>query len=258
LKHALKKARNGFSADSQQIIQELNGEEDMQESALLHFASHRLQEVSLAFMAIVYSIRLYWLFRFKAGRDRQPRTGRLSTDPLKGAAYSLANIVMPWAMESTRTNIFFWVQFVLFHLGVTAAITLSFIIPYAPSWLESKVVVWLFQIFIGSAFLVGCYRMVRRVANPVMRAISTPDDYFCLALLTVWFFFSGLSAPNDVSGGEGHLVTFFFLTAFFLVYVPFSKISHYLYYPFMRFYLGRSLGHRGVYPIRRSAMPGKG
>ena len=91
-----------------------------------------------------------------------------------------------------------------------------------------------------------------------MRAISTPDDYFSLGLLTVWFFFAGLSAPNDASGGEGHLVTFFILTAFFLVYVPFSKISHYLYYPFMRFYLGRSLGHRGVYPIRRSVMPGKG
>jgi hypothetical protein len=31
--------------------------------------------------------------------------------------------------------------------------------------------------------------------------------------------------------------------------VPFSKISHYLYYPFTRYYLGKSLGYRGVYPI---------
>jgi len=230
----------------------------MQESALLHFASHRLQEVSLAFMAIVYSIRLYWLFQFKAGRDRQPRTGRLSTDPMKGAAYSIANIAMPWAMESTRTNILYWVQFALFHIGVTAAITLSFIIPYGPSLLENKIVVWLFQGFIGAAFLVGCYRIVRRILKPVMRAISTPDDYFSLILLTVWFFFAVLASPNDASRGEWHLLAFFFLTAFFLVYVPFSKISHYLYYPFMRFYIGRSLGHRGVYPIRRSVMPGKG
>lgn len=168
----------------------------MQESTLLHFASHRLQEVSLVFMAVVYSARLYWLMRFKAGKDGQPRTGRGDTGPWKGAAYSLANIAMPWAMESTRANFFYWIQFVLFHLGVTAAITLSFLIPYAPKTLESPVVVWLFQIFIGAAFLVGCYRMGRRVLNPYLRAISTPDHYFSLALLIVWFFFAGLAAPK--------------------------------------------------------------
>ncbi len=42
--------------------------------------------------------------------------------------------------------------------------------------------------------------------------------------------------------------SFFILTAFFLIYVPFSKISHYLYYPFTRYYLGKTLGHRGVHP----------
>ena len=54
------------------------------------------------------------------------------------------------------------------------------------------------------------------------------------------------------SGGEGRLVAFFVLTAFFLVYVPFSKISHYLYYPFTRYYLGKTMGYRGVYPVQRS------
>jgi hypothetical protein len=33
--------------------------------------------------------------------------------------------------------------------------------------------------------------------------------------------------------------------------VPFSKISHYLYYPFTRYYLGKTLGRRGVYPMRK-------
>ena len=40
------------------------------------------------------------------------------------------------------------------------------------------------------------------------------------------------------------------LTAFFLFYVPFSKISHYIFYPFTRWYLGKTLGHRGVYPLK--------
>jgi nitrate reductase gamma subunit len=223
----------------------------MHESQLLHFAEHRLQEVALLVMATVYTIRLIWLFRFKAGGDRQGRTGRFSTSPQKGALYSLGNIAMPWAMESTRTNLVFWIQFVLFHLGVTAAIALSFVIPYAPSLLDYGFVVLGFQMFIGVAFLIGCYRMYRRVSDRTMRAISTPDDYFCIALLTVWFAVGVFAAPNDITGGEGILLTFFLLTAFFLMYVPFSKIGHYLYYPITRYYLGRSLGYRGVFPIQR-------
>ena len=84
-----------------------------------------------------------------------------------------------------------------------------------------------------------------------MRALSSPDDYFSLLLLTAWFLFAYLAVPNSTAGGEWHLLTYFMLTAFFLMYVPFSKISHYLYYPFTRYYLGKTLGRRGVYPMRK-------
>ena len=89
------------------------------------------------------------------------------------------------------------------------------------------------------------------MTNPYIRAISSPDDHFSLILLTVWFAFAFMAAPNSTANGEGFLITYFILTAFFLMYVPFSKISHYLYYPFTRTYLGRTLGRRGVFPIRR-------
>jgi hypothetical protein len=46
-------------------------------------------------------------------------------------------------------------------------------------------------------------------------------------------------------------IVYLYLTSFFLLYVPFSKISHYLYYPFTRIYIGRALGHRGSYPVAR-------
>jgi nitrate reductase gamma subunit len=118
--------------------------------------------------------------------------------------------------------------------------------------LASDTVVTVLQVVIGAAFVVGLMRFVRRVGNRYMRAISSPDDYFSLTLLTAWFFFAVLAVPNEIAGGEWHLVTYFMLTAFFLVYVPFSKISHYLYYPFTRYYLGKSLGHRGVYPVLRA------
>jgi nitrate reductase gamma subunit len=220
-------------------------------SELLHFAEHRLQEMALLLMAAVYTVRVAWLLRFKAGRERQAATGRGDTSPRKGFIYSWANVAMPWAMESTRRKWFLYLQFVVFHLGVVAAIGLSFIIPYNPGLLESAVLVLLLRVIIGGACLVGVIRLVRRAGNTYMRAISSPDDYFSLLLLTVWFAFAFLSVPNSTRNGEAHLLIYFFMTAFFLMYVPFSKISHYLYYPFTRYYLGKTMGHRGVFPIRR-------
>jgi len=221
-------------------------------SDLLYFSEHTLQEVALIFMAVVYSLRIRWLFKFKGGRERQAPTGGIDSTTRKGIMYSWAAIAMPWTMESTRKKAFFYAQFVVFHIGVVAAIVLSFLIPYAPSILQSSAIVIIFQISIGLACIVGCGRIVRRITSKYVRAISSPDDYFSLILLTVWFGFAFFAVPNNYQQGEGILLTYFMLTAFFLMYVPFSKISHYLYYPFSRYWFGKSMGYRGVYPLSRS------
>ena len=226
-------------------------------SDLLNFA-HTLHWYALGFMALVYAIRITWFVRrFKAGGDRQAATGVPGrTTPRKGILYSWGNVAMPWGMESTRTKPFFYAQFVAFHLGVTAAIALLFIIPLAPGILESDIWVLVLRVPIGAAFLVGLGRIVRRFRDPYIRAISSPDDIFSVFLLTAWFFFAFLAVPNSTANGEWHLLGYFFLATFFLVYVPFSKISHYLYYPFTRYYLGKTLGHRGVFPILRGPAHG--
>ena len=240
----------------------------MQENTLLHFVSYGLQEVTLAFMVVVYIARLLWLFRFRAGRDLQAPTGRSSTGPFQGAAYSVAAVGMPWTMESARTHLLYWLQFVVFHLGVVVTIALSLLVPYAPSALASQIVIRLFQVLIGLGFLVGCYRMARRILDPAVRAVSSPDDYFALGLLLAWFVSGWLVAGSHPAGGRpvagqlagdpSFLLIFFLIAAVFHVYVPFSKILHYLYYPFTRYYLGKTLGYRGVYPIERSHLPAKG
>ncbi len=219
-------------------------------SEFLHFSEHTLQEAALLVMAVVYTLRIRWFLKFKAGKERQAPTGSIDTTKLKGIIYSWANIFMPWAMESTRKKFFNYLQFVFFHIGVVIAISLSFVIPYLPGLLEVKGVVTLVQVFTGLACLIGVTRFIRRISNVYMKALSTPDDYFSLLLLTFWFFFAALAAPNDISKGEGVMLTYFIMTAFFLLYVPFSKISHYLYYPFTRYYFGKSMGHRGVYPLQ--------
>ncbi len=117
-------------------------------SELLHFSEHTLQEAALVIMAIVYTLRIRWLFSFKGGRERQAPTGATDTTPRKGIIYSWATVAMPWAMESTRTKPFFYVQFIIFHIGVTLAILLSFIIPYAPSLLLDNTILLQFSRFL--------------------------------------------------------------------------------------------------------------
>ncbi|MCB2212038.1 hypothetical protein KQI52_07995 [bacterium] len=218
----------------------------------MHLAES-MAHYALIVMAIVYTLRLRWFLGFAAGKERQAPTGAEDTTPKKGSMYSLMNIAMPWAMESTRKKPFFYMQFVLFHLGVVSGITLSFTIPFAPEFTASPVVHLLFKIFLGAACLVGFMRIIRRMTDKYVRAISTPDDHFAVWLLTVWF---GLAFfATDMAGGWMQYI-YFWMTMFFLLYVPFSKISHYLYYPFTRWYIGKTMGRRGVYPIRRGRVAG--
>jgi nitrate reductase gamma subunit len=224
-------------------------------SGTLRFVSDELQLMALGFMAIVYFLRIRWLLHFPAGRERQAPSGSPNTSSFKGIVYSWANIAMPWSMESTRQEFFFYAQFVIFHLAVAANILMSFVIPYAPSLMRPMIVVRGLQVLFALGCMIGCYRLYRRLSNPFIRQISSPDDYFSLILLTVWMFVSIWAAPNRPEQGEGSLMTYFIMTAFFLVYVPFSKISHYLYYPFTRYYFGRTMGYRGVYPIKRGPDP---
>jgi len=213
--------------------------------------------VALVVMAIVYTMRIRWLLSFNLAKDKSAPGNPGQSNKQRGARYSLWNVAMPWSMESTRKpkGFVFYMSFVLFHMGVVAGITLAFVSTIAPEFLRVPVVGYTTLVFIVAAFLVSVYRIFRRALRPLMRLISTPDDYFSLIMLTVWF---GLGACTQAylmgiwgMTSETLLIAYLYLTSFFLLYVPFSKISHYLYYPFTRTYVGRALGQRGSYPVVR-------
>jgi nitrate reductase gamma subunit len=216
-------------------------------SDFLRILENEVQIVALSFLLFVYILRIVWLFRFKSSKEKTYPEGNSTA----GVAYSMLNVAMPWAMESARKKPFFYIQFVLFHLGVTFAIGATFIIPYWPHLFEIKAIVWIFQFIVGVAFIVGLFRLYRRLADASIRLISSWDDYFSLILMIFYFAVAFLAIPISYHRAEWPLILFFALTAFFLIYVPFSKIGHYLYYPFTRFFLGRTLGHRGVYAKKK-------
>ncbi len=214
--------------------------------------------IALAIMAVVYSLRIRWLLSFNLGKDKSAPGNPGQVTKEQGARWALFNVVMPWSMESTRSpkGFTFYISFVIFHLGVVAGIALAFISTIAPDFVRIPAVAWTTMALLIGALMVSVYRIGRRVLRPLMRLISTPDDYFSLFMLTAWFalgactqaYFMGIWGMTS----ETILVAYLYLTSFFLLYVPFSKISHYLYYPFTRTYIGRALGQRGSYPVPRS------
>ncbi len=217
-------------------------------SELLRILENEIQIAALSFLGIVYLFRIIWLLRFTYRRERTYPAGSART----GVIYSMMNVAMPWAMESARKKPIFYVQFVIFHIGVAAAISSTFIIPYWPGLFKVKAAVILFQLSIGAALIVGLLRLFRRLSNPALRLISSLDDYASLILMILFFAAGIIAIPNRYETVEWPLIVFFAITAFLLIYVPFSKIGHYLYYPFTRYFLGKTMGHRGVLPRKKS------
>jgi len=95
----------------------------------------------------------------------------------------------------------------------------------------------------GLALVVGAIRLWRRFSDPTLRW-SAPDDYFSLAAVEVFFF---LTFMTLVVGTDGWRLAYFLVTAAFLFYVPFSKISHYVYWFFARVLMGCAMAP-GVLP----------
>ncbi len=199
------------------------------------------QLIALGFMALMYTIKIFWILKRKPMKERTPARGNESA----AIRYAYMTLAMPWELESMRKHPMRYIEFVIFHIGVAVAIGATFVLPYAPWLLGHRITIWALQGILGLALLAGLSRLVRRVAVPYMRVISSMDDYFSMILLNVWLA-SAIWGVMQTS--EAGLLLYFGLTAFFLVYVPFSKISHYLLWPFVRFYMGKHFGHRGVFP----------
>jgi len=100
-----------------------------------------------------------------------------------------------------------------------------------------------FAALIAPAMVVGLIKLGRRIVRPELRIVSTPDDYFALVSLQLFFFFAVMALLVGTSSWQ---LAYFLVTALFLFYVPFSKISHYIYFFFSHYLTGRRYGWRGV------------
>ncbi len=207
---------------------------------LLHFVEFELQIIALIIFVGLYTLRISHIVRLPLPKESAPNRG----NPGLGVVMSFSSIINPFSMDSTTKHIGRWVEFMIYHLGALSAILATFTLPFAPNMMTYPVRI-VFAVFIGLAVPIGLIKIIRRFTNPHLRHISVPDDYFSLIAVEFYFIFAALCLVffNDL-----WRFIFFLVTALFLIYVPFSKISHYVYWFFARIYLGIRFGRRGVLP----------
>jgi hypothetical protein len=187
----------------------------------------------------LYLLRLVLLMRAKMIHDRSPDPkGDLS----RGVREAFVTLAAPWKMDSTRRHWTSYLMFMFLHLGIAFNISLAYLITYAGSIMIVPVR-WVFAAFIALGVIANLWRIVRRWSRADMRAISAFDDYFALVLLLL-FNVGGLLTLGGLEWGS---YLYYTVVLIFLVYAPFSKIHHYLYYPFARFFYGTDSARKGLY-----------
>ncbi len=208
------------------------------EDSFLSFVKFDLQIIALSWLALAYLIKIYQILRLPRPREVAPGMGSQEL----GVIYSYATLFLPWSMESTRRHLWRWVEFAIYHLGAGAAILATFTIPFAPSIMTRDMSLAM-AVLVAGAFVMGILKLWRRITSPDLRLVSTPDDYFSLAGVEVFFLFTFMAL---VTGLPGWMKAYFISTAAFLFYVPFSKISHYVQWFFARAFFGLRFGRRGI------------
>jgi len=187
---------------------------------------------------IVYSLRLVYLLRSRFINDRSPDPkGEIG----KGIWDAFITIVMPWKMDSTRRHWFYYLVFIGFHIGLAFNIALSYLVTYTPEIMTAPVRA-AFSAVIFISLVAGIIRFVRRLYLPEMRIISTMDDYFALFIVLLY----NIAGLVILQGSAWGSYAYFTIVFIFLIYEPFSKINHYFYYPFARYFYGIDTARKGT------------
>jgi hypothetical protein len=209
-------------------------------------ASQIAAGLALAFSLLAFG-RLLWIFsRLPRPQDRSAPKGSAQA----GILYAFTLGMAPWAKESTRLHSRAYLRGVAFHLGIF----LGLVVFLASPWLEGQPssAKALLALGAGLGAFFGLAGFIFRLAEPNLKAISTPDDYFTVLVVSLFLACEALWLAGLLA-----LPVFYGMAVVMLVYGPFSKIRHCLYFAASRLFFGKFVGSRAVLPHRQQGKPFK-
>lgn len=193
-------------------------------------------------MALVFTLLSFgWRLRNFNALSRPVDHSSPKGDPLAGVLYAFTLGMAPWAKESTRRHWMAYMRGVAFHLAIFLGLALLL----AGPWMGSFPGGWRtgLALVTGLGTLLGLAGFVARLVERNLRALSTPDDYFAVLLVSLF-----LAAATAALLNLALLPIFYFVSAVMLVYAPLGKIRHCIYYAYSRLFFGKFVGRRAVLP----------
>jgi hypothetical protein len=193
--------------------------------------------LALIFSLVVFGMRLKSFLRLTQPVDLATPKG----SPAAGMLYAYTLGMAPWVKESTRRHWGAYLRGVSFHVGILV----GFIILIGSPWFARMD--FQFRLVLGiaaaSGTIFGLAGFAARFKEANLRSLSLPDDYFAVFLVSLFLMAASLSMLFPTL-----LPLFYFLSAILLVYAPFSKIRHCLYFAFSRRFFGKFFGSRNILP----------
>lgn len=197
---------------------------------------------ALAAVAFVVSIAaLTWQARRALSQGRPRAEAPARGHARDGVVYAFGRGMSPWAKESARLHPAVYVAGVLYHIGIIASIGFAGLAMAGAPWLDGLSVVA--APLLALSLVAGIALLVRRIATPGLRAVSSPDDYASNVAATLL----PASALVAVASGAYTPSLLIVATVVFL-YAPLGKIRHCVFFFLARTRFGRLLGRRGVLP----------
>ncbi len=189
--------------------------------------------------AVIFIIGVIAILIAAQRRPYQSELAPVKSSPALGVVYAFTLGMAPWAKESARRHWVAYIRGIILHVAVFAAV------PYliATPWLAGMILPLRMSLaaLFGIGAVLGVAGFGIRLSDPTMRLLSTPDDYFSLALVTLLLASAAASAANIEL-----LPAFWAASGITLAYAPFGKIKHFIFFVYERVIIGLFFGRRGV------------
>jgi hypothetical protein len=158
-----------------------------------------------------------------------------------GVAYSFGPGLMPWSKESTRLHPIAYLRGILFHAAILCAFIILVLGLSMPLQDISLVGRWIMLVVVALGFVLAAGGLLQRWSDLKLRYLSRPDDYLAVAVVAVFLALAGSLLLNP------EVKNYFYLwTAIMFIYIPVSKITHFIFWFFTRYFWGQRYGYRGV------------